>query len=104
LLQLLAPARMRGRVLAIFDVVRLGLVPVGSVVAGAVVDRVGAATVLQVYGVLTVAAVVATAILYRPLLSVDPDAEPIAASDRARPGADPPSPEPVQIHFHPPDG
>lgn len=76
LLQLLAPARMRGRVLAIFDVLRLGLVPVGSLAAGAVVDRVGVATVLLVYGGLTVGAVLLTAVVYAALRTVDPDATP----------------------------
>jgi len=66
-LQLLAPARMRGRVLALNDVVRLGLVPVGSLAAGIVVDQVGVATVLVVYGGLTVLAVVATAVASRAL-------------------------------------
>jgi MFS family permease len=73
LLQLLAPPRMRGRVLAIFDVVRLGLVPAGSLAAGAVVDGVGVAAVLLVYGGLTVAAVLVTAIVFGALHTVDPD-------------------------------
>lgn len=89
LLQLLAPPRMRGRVLAIFDVVRLGLVPAGSLAAGAVVDEVGVTTVLLVYGGLTVAAVIVTAVLFAALHTVDPEpaAEPIAdARPRPTPG------------------
>jgi predicted MFS family arabinose efflux permease len=66
-LQLLAPPRMRGRVLALNDVVRLGLVPVGSLAAGIVVDQVGVATVLVVYGGLTVVAVAVTAVASRSL-------------------------------------
>jgi len=66
-LQLLAPARMRGRVLALNDVVRLGLVPVGSLAAGIVVDGVGVSTVLVVYGGLTVVAVAATWVAARSL-------------------------------------
>jgi ENTS family enterobactin (siderophore) exporter len=102
LLQLLAPARMRGRVLAFFDVVRLGFVPVGSLVAGAVVDRVGVAAVVLVYGGLTVAAVVVTAVAFAGLRSIDPDtgstADPVTAATpeaagtagRAVIGTDPP--------------
>ena len=41
LLQVLAPARMRGRVLAIFDLVRLGVVPLGSLAAGLLVPEIG---------------------------------------------------------------
>jgi len=80
LLQLLAPARMRGRVLAIFDVIRLGFVPGGSLVAGAVVDRVGISAVLLVYGGLTLAAVVVTATVFAALRSVDPQPEPATES------------------------
>jgi MFS family permease len=86
LLQLLSPPRMRGRVLAIFDVVRLGLVPAGSLAAGAVVDEVGVTTVLLVYGGLTAAAVIVTAVLFAALHTVDP--EPVAeaiADPRPRP-------------------
>ena len=84
LLQLLAPARMRGRVLALNDVVRLGLVPIGSLAAGVVVDRVGVATVLVVYGGLTVIAVAATwvgsrALRAGPVAEVDPLPEPAPA-------------------------
>ena len=84
LLQLLAPARMRGRVLALNDVVRLGLVPIGSLAAGVVVDRVGVATVLVVYGGLTVIAVAATwvgsrALRAGPVAEADPLPEPAPA-------------------------
>ena len=84
LLQLLAPARMRGRVLALNDVVRLGLVPIGSLAAGVVVDRVGVATVLLVYGGLTVIAVAATwvgsrALRAGPVAEADPLAKPAPA-------------------------
>jgi MFS family permease len=83
LLQLLAPARMRGRVLAIFDVIRLGFVPVGSLAAGAVVDGLGASSVLLVYGGLTLAAVVVTATAFAALRAVDPEREAAAGLEPA---------------------
>jgi predicted MFS family arabinose efflux permease len=86
MLQLLAPARMRGRVLALNDVVRLGLVPIGSLAAGVVVDQVGVANVLVVYGGLTVVAVVVTGLASRALRA-GPAAEADLASDAALSGA-----------------
>jgi MFS family permease len=76
LLQVLAPPRMRGRVLAIFDVVRLGLVPVGSLIAGALVPSIGVSTLLTAYGagMLVVAGV--TVVLCRPLLAMREPATP----------------------------
>jgi hypothetical protein len=86
MLQLLSPARMRGRVLALNDVVRLGLVPIGSLAAGVVVDQVGVANVLVVYGGLTVVAVVVTALASR-VLRAGPAAELDLASDAGLSGA-----------------
>jgi hypothetical protein len=83
LLQLLAPARMRGRVLAIFDVIRLGFVPLGSLAAGAVVDRFGVSLVLLVYGGLTLAAVGVTAVAFAALRTVDPESGPTPELDGA---------------------
>ena len=72
--------------LALNDVVRLGLVPVGSLAAGIVVDQVGVATVLVVYGGLTVLAVVATAVASRALRA-GPAAEAEAIPEPALSGA-----------------
>jgi MFS family permease len=69
LLQLLAPPRMRGRVLALSDVVRLGLVPPGSILATWLVADVGVAGVLVAYGGLTVLAVVVAIVACRPLVA-----------------------------------
>ena len=93
LLQLLAPARMRGRVLAIFDVVRLGLVPAGSLAAGAVVERAGVPVVLAVFGGLTVGAVLVTAIAFRALHTVEPEpaGEPREPREPREPGEPPES-------------
>jgi MFS family permease len=82
LLQMLAPARMRGRVLALYDVVRLGLVPAGSLVAGAIVPSVGISGVLVAYGVALLLIAAATIVLCRPLVVVrDP---PALAADPAQ--------------------
>jgi MFS family permease len=73
LLQLLAPARMRGRVVATFDLVRLGLVPIGGLVAGLLSDGLDTAFVFLVFGLLTVAGAVGTALLWRPTWSLAVD-------------------------------
>jgi MFS family permease len=70
LLQVLAPSRMRGRVLAIFDLVRLGVVPVGSVAAGLLVVEVGVTTVFVVFGGLLVAAGAVATLACRPLVEL----------------------------------
>ncbi|HEV8489851.1 MAG TPA: MFS transporter [Candidatus Limnocylindrales bacterium] len=69
LLQVLAPPRMRGRVLALHEVVRVGLLPPGSVLATALVADVGVAGVLLAFGGLTVAAVTAAIVTCRPLVA-----------------------------------
>lgn len=73
LLQMLAPPRMRGRVLALSDVVRLGLVPPGSVVATSLVADRGVTGVLIAYGALTLGAVVVAVVACRPLLALETD-------------------------------
>jgi MFS family permease len=71
LLQVLAPARMRGRVLAIFDLVRLGVVPLGSLAAGLLVSEIGVALVFVAFGSLLVVAVVVATIACRPLVELE---------------------------------
>jgi predicted MFS family arabinose efflux permease len=70
LLQVLAPARMRGRVLAIFDLVRLGAVPLGSLAAGLLVPELGVTVVFVVFGGLLVVAGVVPTIVCRPLVEL----------------------------------
>jgi predicted MFS family arabinose efflux permease len=70
LLQVLAPARMRGRALAIYDLVRLGLVPPGSLVAGLLVPVIGVTGVFLSFGGLVVVAVIAATVVCRPLVVV----------------------------------
>ena len=78
---------MRGRVLAVFDVVRLGLVPVGSLVAGAIVPSVGISGVLVAYGVALLLIAAATIVVCRPLVVVrdPPKLAAQAASGAGRP-------------------
>jgi predicted MFS family arabinose efflux permease len=73
LLQVLAPARMRGRVLAIYDLVRLGVVPVGSVVAGLLVGEIGVTAVFVAFGGLLVAAGAVATLVCRPLVELEID-------------------------------
>lgn len=70
LLQVLAPARMRGRVLAIFDLVRLGVVPLGSLAAGLLVPEIGVAVVFLAFGGLLVAAGAIATVVCRPLVDL----------------------------------
>ena len=74
LLQVLAPARMRGRAVAMYDMVRLGLVPVGGIVAGLLVPALGVSGVYLIFGAATVGAVAVAAIVCRPLVLVELDA------------------------------
>ena len=73
LLQVLAPPRMRGSVLAIFDLVRLGMVPLGSLAAGLLVPLIGVTGVFLAYGGLLVAAGVVATVACRPLVDLQLD-------------------------------
>lgn len=73
-LQVLAPPRMRGRTLALYDLVRLGLVPPGSLSAGLLVGTIGVSGVFLAFGGMVVLAVVLIAFLARPLVDLDLDA------------------------------
>lgn len=79
-LQVLAPARMRGRVLAIYDLVRLGTVPPGSLTAGLLVPAIGVTGVFLAFGGLVVAAVIVGTIVLRPLIALELKAVPIDAA------------------------
>ncbi len=71
LLQKNAPDRMRGRVISLYAVAWLGLVPLGSLQAGIVAERFGAATALLVGG----AGITLTLVLLRVLRPVPLEAE-----------------------------
>jgi MFS family permease len=75
LLQALAPPRMRGRVLSIFEIGFWGIFPVGGILAGILADRYGATTTLFAFAATLLLALAASVIAYRPLPSLDIDAE-----------------------------
>lgn len=61
LLQLLVPARLRGRVMSLYILTSWGLIPVGNVVAGFVAERSSPTVALVVGGVVTLLATLAVA-------------------------------------------
>ena len=62
LLQLLVPARLRGRVMSLYILTSWGLIPVGNVVAGFVAERSSPTVALVVGGLVTLLATVAVAV------------------------------------------
>lgn len=66
LLQKSAPDRMRGRVISLYAVAWLGLVPIGNLQAGAMAQRFGAATALLV-GAAAIAATLVGVRIVRPI-------------------------------------
>lgn len=62
LIQVLVPARLRGRVLSLYVLTSIGLIPVANLVGGALADVVGVPAVLGFGGIVTVATVVAVAL------------------------------------------
>jgi MFS family permease len=75
LLQTLAPARIRGRVLATFELTFWGIFSVGTFIAGVLADAVGAPTIALAFGIATLVGVALVLLLYRPFLTLDIDAE-----------------------------
>jgi MFS family permease len=62
LLQLLVPARLRGRVMSLYILTSWGLIPVGNVVAGLVAERSSATVALVVGGAVTLLATLAVTV------------------------------------------
>ena len=62
LLQVLVPARLRGRVMSLYILTSWGLIPVGNVLAGAVAERTSPTLALMAGGIVTLVAVVAVAV------------------------------------------
>ena len=62
LIQVLVPARLRGRVLSLYVLTSIGLIPVANLVGGALADVVGVPMVLGFGGALTLATVAAVAL------------------------------------------
>jgi len=67
ILQTLVEDHVRGRVMSLYTAAFLGVAPLGGFVAGAVADRIGAATTLTFGGVCCVLAALALARRIRPL-------------------------------------
>jgi MFS family permease len=63
LIQVLVPSRLRGRVLSLYLLTSIGLIPIGNLVAGAIAEQVGVELVLAAGGLITfaVAGIVALA-------------------------------------------
>jgi hypothetical protein len=57
------PARLRGRVLSLYTLTSIGLIPVANLVGGALAEVVGVDRVLAAGGVITVAIVLLVAFL-----------------------------------------
>ena len=57
LIQVLVPSRLRGRVLSLYLLTSIGLIPIGNLVAGAIAERLGVEVVLAAGGLITVAVV-----------------------------------------------
>lgn len=55
MIQVLAPARLRGRVLSLYFLTSIGVIPIANLVGGALAEAVGVERVLAAGGVLTVA-------------------------------------------------
>jgi MFS family permease len=55
LIQVLVPARLRGRVLSLYFLTSIGVIPIANLVGGALAEAVGVESVLAAGGVLTVA-------------------------------------------------
>ena len=62
LLQILVPARLRGRVMSLYILTSWGLVPLGTLLAGVVAERSSPTLALMAGGLITMAAVVAVAL------------------------------------------
>lgn len=54
LIQILAPARLRGRILSLYTLTSIGLIPVANLVGGALAEAIGVEAVLAAGGILAV--------------------------------------------------
>jgi MFS family permease len=67
LIQILVPARLRGRVMSLYILTSLGVIPFGNLLAGLVAQRFGPTMALAGGGLLTLVAVAAVAIAFPDL-------------------------------------
>jgi len=63
LIQVLSPARLRGRILSLYVLTSIGLIPIANLVGGAIAERAGVPAVLAVGGAFTLVIALLTAIL-----------------------------------------
>jgi Transmembrane secretion effector len=63
LIQVPVPARLRGRVLGLYMLTSIGLIPIANLVGGAIAETIGVDIVLAPGGVLTVASAVPVMVL-----------------------------------------
>lgn len=68
LIQVLVPVRLRGRVLSLYLLTSIGLIPIANLVGGALAEGVRVESVLAAGGILTVVIALAVAIFERPIL------------------------------------
>jgi MFS family permease len=84
LIQVLVPARLRGRVLSLYVLTSIGLIPIANLVGGALGEVLGVHVVLAAGGVLTVAAVALVLVLEPRVAGLR--AAHLAAAAEAAPG------------------
>lgn len=63
LIQILVPARLRGRVLSLYFLTSIGVIPIANIVGGALAESLGVEVVLAGGGLLTILVVAAVALL-----------------------------------------
>ncbi|MGI8703268.1 MAG: MFS transporter [Candidatus Limnocylindrales bacterium] len=85
LVQILAPARLRGRILSIYTLTALGFLPLGSLVAGAVAARVGAPATLAGGAAVTVGALILIVAWCPPIRTLHLDPLVPASGQRVEP-------------------
>jgi predicted MFS family arabinose efflux permease len=68
LIQMLAPARLRGRILSLYTLTSIGLIPIANLIGGALAERIGVEAVLTAGGLLAVAIVLIVALSERDML------------------------------------
>lgn len=70
LIQVLVPARLRGRVHSLYVLTSIGFIPVGNLIGGALAERVSVPVVLLGGGILTIGAALAAAFAERRLVGL----------------------------------
>jgi MFS family permease len=86
-IQLAVPDRLRGRIMALFSVIFLGLMPIGSLASGSLAHLIGAPATVGVFGVLCLVGA-AVFLWRRPALPQEPRAQsgPSSAVQRGQVG------------------